>query len=167
MNGVDRIKPLSIRSYGLCTTDGCRRYSHERLFRWRGAVNAVPLNCSAWRFSGCFCGEFCPTGNAPFSASVAKSLPNPLMYPMISPWFRNQTMARPAGFEPAARSLEGCCSIHLSYGRMTTKIRNACRGRRYSCFMQQFSGHPSQRYTTRRSTSTPHINLTAHYKSTY
>jgi hypothetical protein len=24
---------------------------------------------------------------------------------------------RPAGFEPATHSLEGCCSIHLSYGR--------------------------------------------------
>src|SRR5260370_39058908 len=24
---------------------------------------------------------------------------------------------RPAGFEPATNSLEGCCSIHLSYGR--------------------------------------------------
>jgi hypothetical protein len=25
---------------------------------------------------------------------------------------------RPAGFEPATHSLEGCCSIHLSYGRL-------------------------------------------------
>ena len=25
---------------------------------------------------------------------------------------------RPAGFEPATNSLEGCCSIHLSYGRV-------------------------------------------------
>jgi hypothetical protein len=24
---------------------------------------------------------------------------------------------RPAGFEPATHSLEGCCSIQLSYGR--------------------------------------------------
>ncbi len=24
---------------------------------------------------------------------------------------------RPAGLEPATHSLEGCCSIHLSYGR--------------------------------------------------
>ena len=26
-------------------------------------------------------------------------------------------LMRPAGFEPATNSLEGCCSIHLSYGR--------------------------------------------------
>ena len=26
---------------------------------------------------------------------------------------------RPAGFEPATHSLEGCCSIQLSYGRQT------------------------------------------------
>jgi hypothetical protein len=25
---------------------------------------------------------------------------------------------RPAGLEPATHSLEGCCSIHLSYGRV-------------------------------------------------
>lgn len=25
-------------------------------------------------------------------------------------------VASPAGFEPATSSLEGCCSIHLSYG---------------------------------------------------
>ena len=24
---------------------------------------------------------------------------------------------RPGGFEPPTNSLEGCCSIHLSYGR--------------------------------------------------
>ena len=29
----------------------------------------------------------------------------------------NEVMARPAGFEPAAPSLEGSCSIQLSYGR--------------------------------------------------
>jgi hypothetical protein len=28
----------------------------------------------------------------------------------------NETMASPAGFEPATSSLEGCCSIQLSYG---------------------------------------------------
>ena len=25
---------------------------------------------------------------------------------------------RPGGFEPPTNSLEGCCSIHLSYGRL-------------------------------------------------
>ena len=28
-----------------------------------------------------------------------------------------QQLARPAGFEPATHSLEGCCSIQLNYGR--------------------------------------------------
>ena len=27
-------------------------------------------------------------------------------------------MARPGGVEPPAKSLEGSCSVHLSYGRM-------------------------------------------------
>ena len=30
-----------------------------------------------------------------------------------------KTLARPAGLEPAAPSLEGSCSIQLSYGRVT------------------------------------------------
>ncbi len=30
-------------------------------------------------------------------------------------------MVRPAGLEPATHSLEGCCSIHLSYGRASVK----------------------------------------------
>src|SRR5438132_14402750 len=31
---------------------------------------------------------------------------------------RASELARPAGLEPAAPSLEGSCSIHLSYGRV-------------------------------------------------
>ena len=27
---------------------------------------------------------------------------------------------RPGGFEPPTNSLEGCCSIHLSYGRVAS-----------------------------------------------
>ena len=30
-------------------------------------------------------------------------------------------MVRPAGFEPATHSLEGCCSIQLSYERIEGK----------------------------------------------
>ena len=30
---------------------------------------------------------------------------------------------RPGGFEPPTNSLEGCCSIHLSYGREVAQIR--------------------------------------------
>src|SRR6266511_6288041 len=29
---------------------------------------------------------------------------------------------RPGGFEPPTNSLEGCCSIHLSYGRPADKL---------------------------------------------
>src|SRR6266480_742765 len=31
---------------------------------------------------------------------------------------------RPGGFEPPTNSLEGCCSIHLSYGRQTRAVYN-------------------------------------------
>ena len=31
-------------------------------------------------------------------------------------------LARPAGLEPAAPSLEGSCSIHLSYGRVVSMV---------------------------------------------
>ena len=30
----------------------------------------------------------------------------------------DRSMARPGGFEPPAKSLEGSCSIHLSYERV-------------------------------------------------
>ena len=35
---------------------------------------------------------------------------------------RSVRMARPAGFEPAASSLEGSCSIQLSYGRLRREV---------------------------------------------
>ena len=47
---------------------------------WRGAVNAVPDNCSAYRPSGATWGELRPTGSAPAMASVAHSLAKPVMY---------------------------------------------------------------------------------------
>src|SRR5205085_8735745 len=34
---------------------------------------------------------------------------------------------RPGGFEPPTNSLEGCCSIHLSYGRPNVKLNAAGR----------------------------------------
>ena len=37
----------SSASNGTCCTDGRVRYSHERWLWSRGAVNAVPLSCSA------------------------------------------------------------------------------------------------------------------------
>ncbi len=30
-------------------------------------------------------------------------------------------LMRPGGFEPPTNSLEGCCSIHLSYGRVLSR----------------------------------------------
>ena len=36
---------------------------------------------------------------------------------------------RPGGFEPPTNSLEGCCSIHLSYGRellLKNLMREGC-----------------------------------------
>ena len=72
-----RPSPDPISANGLCVTDGRIRYVHVRRFVARGAVNAVPLNCSVYNPSGAFCGEFCPSGSAPFTASVANSFPNP------------------------------------------------------------------------------------------
>src|ERR1700722_15466875 len=60
------------------------RYSHERRLAARGAVNAVPENCSAYSPNGQRCGELRPRGSAPDSASVANSLPKPLIYPWES-----------------------------------------------------------------------------------
>jgi hypothetical protein len=37
----------------------------------------------------------------------------------------NNDDARPAGFEPATYSLEGCCSIQLSYGREERQNSNS------------------------------------------
>jgi len=65
---------------GSCITEGRIRYVQVRRFRWRGAVNGVPESCSVYSPSGAFCGEFWPCGSAPASASVANSLPNPVMY---------------------------------------------------------------------------------------
>jgi hypothetical protein len=56
---------------GRCTAAGRIRYSQERRLWLRGAVNAVPEICSAYRPYGARCGEFWPAGSAPSSASVA------------------------------------------------------------------------------------------------
>ena len=39
------------------------------------------------------------------------------------------SLVRPAGIEPATRSLEGCCSIQLSYGRVGRMLTP--QGRRF------------------------------------
>ena len=48
-----------------------------------------------------------------FYFSVCFDLPSDLASEFLSDF-----VARPAGVEPAARGLEGRCSIQLSYGRM-------------------------------------------------
>ena len=70
--------PLSIRLNGCVqrAAGGCDTATSGG-WRARGAVNAVPEICSAYSPYGQRCGEFCPTGNAPASASVANSLPKP------------------------------------------------------------------------------------------
>src|SRR5690606_34493374 len=74
---------------GPCMAAGRIRYSQLRRFSLRGAVNAVPLNCSAYRPCATRCGELRPTGNVPGSASLSNEFPNPDMYPAITaPWER-------------------------------------------------------------------------------
>ena len=41
--------------------------------------------------------------------------------PTAVPLRRRLNGVRPAGLEPATHSLEGCCSIHLSYGRVLSR----------------------------------------------
>jgi hypothetical protein len=43
------IRPLSMRRKGWCTAPGRMRYIQVRRFAPRGAVNAVPESCSAYR----------------------------------------------------------------------------------------------------------------------
>ncbi len=81
-DGATSSKRLTIRDCSILTKDSCTaagriRYSHERRLCARGAVKAVPESCSAYRPYGARCGEFCPTGSAPGSASVANSLAKP------------------------------------------------------------------------------------------
>src|SRR5690606_26960877 len=71
-------------SNGPCIAAGRMRYSQLRRLAWRGAVNAVPVSCSAYRPWATFCGELRPAGSAPATASVANSLPNPDMYPVVT-----------------------------------------------------------------------------------
>jgi hypothetical protein len=41
---------------------------------------------------------------------------------------------RPAGLEPATHSLEGCCSIHLSYGRVIQiQLTSGIAANRFPC----------------------------------
>jgi hypothetical protein len=37
---------------------------------------------------------------------------------MLSAWMSEGTLACPEGIEPPTHSLEGCCSIQLSYGQV-------------------------------------------------
>src|SRR5690606_36419395 len=68
-----------------CIAAGRMRYSQLRRFSLRGAVNAVPLNCSAYNPCATVCGEFRPTGTVPGTASVTNVFPNPARYSMAAP----------------------------------------------------------------------------------
>src|SRR5690606_31047592 len=68
-----------------CMAAGRMRYSQLRRFSLRGAVNAVPLNCSAYNPWAAFCGEFRPTGTVPGTASVTNVFPNPAWYYIAPP----------------------------------------------------------------------------------
>ena len=61
-----------------CITAGRMRYSQLRRLAPRGAVNALPVSCSAYRPWATRCGELRPTGRVPGTASVANSLPKPV-----------------------------------------------------------------------------------------
>ena len=77
-NGPERTRPFAMRRYGACIAEGRSLYSQTLWFSARGAVKAVPEMTSAYRPCGVRCGEFCPTGSAPFSASLENVLPKPL-----------------------------------------------------------------------------------------
>src|SRR5690606_41657918 len=85
-------------------------FPYTTLFRssLRGAVNAVPLSCSAYSPCATRCGELRPTGSVPATASVANVLPNPDWYSMATPrraFFAtddtDKHSLRRAGFNPA------------------------------------------------------------------
>ena len=75
--GVPRSVPLPMRANFGCAADGMIRYTQVRRLTARGWVNAVPLSCSANKPSGARCGELRPAGNAPDTASLVNSFPNP------------------------------------------------------------------------------------------
>src|SRR6266576_355065 len=54
---------------------------------------------------------------------------------------------RPGGFEPPTNSLEGCCSIHLSYGRVARRVQiNQPLPRRR---LRRHPGHRDRKHTAR------------------
>lgn len=77
-NGPERSKPGETRLNGGCIALGRSLYIHVLWFSARGAVNAVPESTSAYSPLGARCGEFCPTGSAPRTASLLKVLPKPV-----------------------------------------------------------------------------------------
>src|SRR5512135_298214 len=76
-NGPERKSPSLMRLNGACIAEGRRRYIQVEKFSARGAVKAVAERTSVYRACGGRCGEFCPSGSAPGSASLLNRLPNP------------------------------------------------------------------------------------------
>jgi hypothetical protein len=58
-------------------------------------------------------------------------------------------LARPAGFEPATRCLEGSRSIHLSYGRLSVSVHGKDHMKatqRSQCTQPSEPHHPGEDY---------------------
>ena len=53
-----------------------------------------------------------------------------------SPRIASETFVIPSGFEPETHSLEGCCSIQLSYGTSHDFSEIGCKGRHFFGFHQ-------------------------------
>ena len=67
---------------------------------------------------------------------------------------------RPGGFEPPTNSLEGCCSIHLSYGRRNTaKLNRPCPAAQVDLVA---AGEPRIVGTSRSLRRGPHKEITMH-----
>jgi hypothetical protein len=100
------------------------RYNHERRFAARGAVNAVPENCSAYNPNGQRCGELRPWGSAPAKASVANSLPKPLKYPVDAEAIARTVVFYDIGPTAQRQYSAACASVAHEFHRLKPDQRH-------------------------------------------